>query len=202
MKKKIAIGQGDALMVVDMQNDFTLEDGALYVAGIEGEPVMLLVITHIKKLLEMPFEMVGASGDFHPIDHVEAKIFGPHCVKGTKGSEIFPGIFQKLSEKGAPLLIAKGENSNLISYSVATSNQWPEHIADLRRRGIKRVFLCGLAYTHCVGESARDYASQGFETYIVRDATRSVPPPYGDSAAMDKKLSLYGVKRIKIANLS
>ena len=49
-------------------------------------------------------------------------------------------------------------------------------LADLRGKGVTKLFVVGLAYDYCVGATAADGAKNGFKTYLVTDATRSVAP--------------------------
>lgn len=194
MAKNIIIaGGGDALTVIDLQNDFFHPTGRLYVSGVEGEVDAKEMLKRINSLVEMPFDWIACSRDKHPDDHIEFSIFGRHCPIMEEGSDL---VSELERPKSSWDLIEKGYDKDVISYSIVTSAGFPVHMKHLREKNIKRVFICGLAYTHCVGESAIAYASQGFETYVIRDATRSVSPPYGDPELMDKKLALYDVKLI------
>ncbi len=201
-KRKIVIGKEDALIVVDGQDDFIQNNGALYVAGVEGEQDNSYIIRNISQNLF--FRLFGHrtfTKDDHPEDHIEHQIFGKHCISGSDGQKLHVKLLFFVHQKMIDELIKKGQHPAVISYSVATSPQFPEHIANLRKKEIKRVFVVGWAYTHCVGESAIAYACQGFETYVIRDLTRSVPLPYGDPKKMKKKLALYGVKEIFLKDI-
>lgn len=201
-KKKIVIGQTDALIIVDGQDDFIQKDGALYVAGVSGENDNEYILSKItRELFYKPFGYKILTADKHPEVHVEHQIFGKHCVSRTNGQRLDIQLFVFNRQKMVDELIEKGQHPEIISYSIVTSPQFSEHIANLRKKDIKRVFLVGWAYTHCVGESAIAYANQGFETYVIRDLTRSVPPPYGDPKKMKKKLALYGVKEIFLMDI-
>jgi len=198
-KIKIVKGEGNALIVIDGQNDFTDPKGTLYVAGVEGESVTEKIISNIRVLKMHPFDHLATTEDKHPVQHVEHEIFGPHCVQDTWGQNYHPHLLEtyKLSDER----LVKGLDPNIFSYSICTSPQFAAHIATLRKKGIKKVFVVGWAFTHCVGESAIAYAAQGFETYVVRDATASVAPPYGDPEAMTQKLKLYGVKLVNYQDI-
>lgn len=205
LKDRIRVTSDDLLAIIDYQNDFAKKDGALYVKGVKGEPTMLQVFERLAQLLAM-FYCAIVSRDNHPAEgHAEYKIFGRHCVKDSKGAQLCQELENLLvghiNAANQVFDLPKGENPYLFSYSVATSPKFPELIEQMRESGIKRVFLCGLAYTHCVGESAIAFATQGFETYVVRNATCSVPPPHGDPDAMDQKLALYGVKLVRAQQL-
>lgn len=191
----IRIGATDALVVIDMQKDFGEKDGALYVKGVPGELSMPEVTHHCCELVEQSFGDKTGSLDVHQPGHIEETIFGPHVQEGKPGAEPLPELKEFYDRRYFEILV-KGLQKAVISHSVSTSPGWASHLSLLRRKGIKRIFLCGLAYTHCVGDSAIAYAQQGFEVYIVRDATRSVAPPYGDPELMKKKLALFGVTEI------
>lgn len=198
---KIVIGKKDALGVVDGQVDFVYPTGGLPVNGIPGEVSMEEAIGNILSVARCPFGYRFTTEDEHCKDHIEYQIYkGEHCGKGTSGQKYIPFLKPFYDECNENII--KGEDEHIIAYSVATSRDFVGHITRLRSRSTERVFLTGWAYTHCVGESAIAYASQGFETYVVRDATRSVPPPFGNPEVMDKKLALYGVKLISTSDIS
>jgi nicotinamidase/pyrazinamidase len=200
MSEMIVLGATDALVVVDMQNDFCEPDGALYVAGVPGEATMEVVITNTLALLDKPSGYRIATFDEHLPGHIEFSIYGPHVLRGTRGAEHVDMLLPE--EESFDALMYKGENLSVVSYSIATSRRFADMLVCMRGRGIKRVFLCGVAYTHCVGESAMAFAAQIFDTYVVRDATRSVPPPYGNPKAMKARLKLAGVKEITMADIA
>lgn len=200
-KTKVTIGPEDALTLIDGQNDFILPTGALFVVGVEGETKNNEIIRRICALWPKFKNWRVTTEDYHPPKnqahaqkHVEYAIFGSHCIVDTEGQKYHHGLMQLYKQADQNLL--KGMDPDIIAYSLATSQFFGDHISNLRRQQIKRVFVVGWAFTHCVGESAIAYATQGFETYVIRDLTRSVPPPYGDPETMLKKLELYGVKLI------
>ena len=196
-KFKIQKGKGFALAVIDMQRDF-LPGGELPVDGVKGEPTAEVLIQRINMLMTAPFDHVMLSRDVHPKDHIECLIIKPHCLLMSEGAELSKDL--RLPEVWEP--VTKGCESSLISYSIAMGLDFAQHIRTLRAKQIKIMLVCGLAYNFCVGGSAVDYAIQGFETYVIRDATRSVPPPYGpDPEEMDRKLEAFGVKLIKFEDL-
>lgn len=202
-REKIIIGKTDALIIIDGQIDFIREDGALYVAGVPGEKDNEYILFKIANdgLFFKPFGYRVLTEENHPEDHREHKIFGKHCIPGSVGQKLEFRLLFFVHQKMVDEVIQKGQSCAIISHSVATSQQFPLHIINLLKKGIKRVFVVGWAYTHCVGESAIAYACQGFETYVIRDLTRSVPPPYGDPVKMKKKLALYGVKEIYLKDI-
>jgi len=195
MGNSIKINQQDAFVLIDGQNDFIRKDGALYVAGVKGELANEEMIRKIVALFRRPFGHRTASKDKHPNKrHIEYGIYGKHCAKDTLGQQAHDDlryIYCAIDDE-----LEKGMRLALISHSAAFSPKFGKHIAALRQKKIKRIFLAGWAFTHCVGESAIAYAIQGFEVYVVRNLCRSVPPPYGNPQLMKRKLKDYGVKLI------
>lgn len=197
-KKWIKIGINEALIIVDMSVDFFRKNGKLYVSGVEGEVIHEKLVLNIGQLLQKPFDWVMPTRDWHPKDHAEYKIYGEHSEAFSPGAQIIPELEEAiLAHPGFTYIYNKGTDNRLIGYSVVFADGYAQLISELTHLGIKRIFLVGLAYTHCVGESAIDFARQSiFEVFVVRDATLSVAPPYGNPELMDKKLDCFGVKRV------
>lgn len=192
VREEMHIGATDALTTIDGNCDFTEEGGALYVKGIPGEADNDTVIQRIIQHHRLPFGYRAVTDEGHSDNHIETKMFGAHCVLGTPGQKIHPLL--KEVYLAADERLMKGMSPHIISHSIATSPQFDSHIGMLRSRNIKRVFMDGWAFTHCVGDGAMSYADQWFEVYIIRDATRSVPPPYGLPEVMVEKLRIWKVK--------
>lgn len=181
----------DALLVVDLQHDF-LPGGALAVR--EGDQIVAPVAR-----LAPAFETVVATQDFHPTGHVSfasthpgkkpfetialpfgtQELWPDHCVQGTRGAELHPG----LPDRAITLILRKGTRRRVDSYSAFRENVDREGkrpstglAAWLEARGLRRVFVCGLARDFCVRWSAVDAAAAGFEAYLLDDLTRAVFP--------------------------
>jgi nicotinamidase/pyrazinamidase len=174
-----------ALLLVDLQNDF-MPGGALEVK--EGDQVLPIV----NALLEMPFQVVIASKDWHPQDHISfasttgkkvgdtvevegnSQILWPdHCIQGTKGAKFYPGW--DVSKVNAVFL--KGVEVNVDSYSIFFDNC---HARDtgleeyLKKKGIHTVYIAGLATDYCVKYSALDAKQLGFHVNVVLDGCKGV----------------------------
>ncbi len=185
MTATIAVGEQDALLVIDVQNDF-LPGGALAVPN-GGEVVPL--VNRIASL----FKSVVITQDWHPdghssfaSSHVGAKPFQvtqapygaqtlwpDHCVQGSDGAALSDG----LDIDHAMLILRKGTNPEVDSYSAfveADGKTATGLAALLKARGIARVFLCGLATDFCVGFSALDARKAGFEAFVIEDACRAI----------------------------
>lgn len=190
----IPITPRDALIAVDMQNDF-LENGALGVH--EGHHTVPVVNT----ILPL-FSTVVFTRDWHPADHcsfsAEAQYrdgsWPTHGVKGTPGARFHPDL--RVPE-GA-LVVSKGTLPDREEYSgfQATGSDlagW------LRARGVLRLFLAGIATDYCVHFTALDGVREGFEVWVIEDAVRGVSP---DTTAQTwRELDAAGVRRIRSAEL-
>lgn len=159
----------DALLVVDVQRDFC-PGGALAIAG--GDEV----VEPLNGWLEHAARagaVVVASRDWHPRGHVSFEERGgpwpEHCVQHSPGAALHPG----LRLPPGTVLLSKGEDPDRDAYSAFDGTG----LGDLlRSRGVKRVFVGGLAEDVCVRASVLDALDEGFETHLIVEATRPVDP--------------------------
>jgi nicotinamidase/pyrazinamidase len=115
-------------------------------------------------------------------------------VQNTPGAGFHPA----LDIPHAELILRKGFRPDIDSYSAFLENDHftPTGLAGyLRERGLKRLFLCGLAYDFCVRFSAIDGTALDFECIVIEDATRAVGLP-GSVDATDLAFNEAGVQRI------
>ena len=175
----------DVLLVVDVQGDF-LPGGNLAVP--DGDAV----IAPVNRLGAL-FGHVLLTQDWHPPGHVSFAASHPgrapfdtvelsygrqvlwptHCVQGTPGAALAAGLDLPRAE----LVIRKGFRGSVDSYSAFTEadRRTPTGLAGyLRERGLRRLFLAGLATDYCVAWSAMDAASAGFEAWVIEDACRGI----------------------------
>jgi nicotinamidase/pyrazinamidase len=178
-------GSNDALLVVDVQNDF-MPGGALAVA--RGDEVVPVV-----NRLATGFEHVVLTQDWHPLNHVsfadnyagrepfetfvlpygEQVLWPVHCVQGTAGAALHSG----LDVMHARLVIRKGYRRDIDSYSafVEADRKTPTGLVGyLRESGVTRVWCCGLATDYCVAWTALDARAAGFEAVVIEDACRAI----------------------------
>lgn len=176
----------DALIVVDVQNDF-LPGGALPVAtGLEVIPVINGLI--------LRFRHVFFTRDWHPTAHVSFSEFPeyvdqswpPHCLADTPGAM----LHEELKLPDQPHIINKGTDPNREAYSGFEGTRLE---ADLRELGIKRVFICGLATEYCVKNTALDAVRRGFQTYVIEDGVRGINHPDGTQQAAVAEMKGEGV---------
>jgi nicotinamidase/pyrazinamidase len=184
----INLGPQDALLVIDLQNDF-MPGGVL--AVVDGNAIVPLINSLVTK-----FDHVILTQDWHPTQHISfvnthsnkqpyetiQAPYGPqilwpkHCVQQTEGAAFHP----ELDTPHAELILRKGFRRDIDSYSAFLENdhRTPTGLAGyLRERNLHRLFFCGLAYDFCVRHSALDGKALGFETIIIEDATRPVNLP-------------------------
>ncbi|MFT8515573.1 MAG: nicotinamidase [Acetobacter persici] len=164
-------GPSDALLIIDVQNDF-LPGGALAVP--DGDAVLPV----IRQLTHLPLGLIITSQDWHPAQHVSFKTatpagpWPPHCVAGTQGA----ALTADLTVPADTVAVFKGAQTDQDSYSAfgGADAQGVSLAALLQRHGINRVFLCGLALDYCVQASALDARKAGLETVVLTDACRGI----------------------------
>ena len=175
----------DVLLIIDVQNDFC-PGGALAVA--DGDAVVPVI-----NRLAQRFDHVVLTQDWHPPVHSsfatshagsapfetiampygQQTLWPDHCVQGTPGAAFHP---QLMTEK-AELVIRKGFRAAIDSYSAFFENDrtTPTGLSGyLRERGLKRIFMVGLATDYCVNYSALDARRLGFDTVVVGSACRAI----------------------------
>jgi len=204
-------GPKDALIVVDVQNCF-VTGGTLPVA--KGEDVVPVI-----NRLAKAFDNIVLTQDWHTPGHASfastypgkkpfettrlaygTQVLWPdHCVQGTQDA----ALFKDLDLPKAQMIVRKGYHQNVDSYSafLEADRKTPTGLeAYLKQRGIRRVFIVGLATDFCVAWSALDARKLGFETYVIEDATRAIDLN-GSLAAAWKQMTARGVKRIQSSDV-
>ncbi|MGB6869223.1 MAG: bifunctional nicotinamidase/pyrazinamidase [Acidobacteriaceae bacterium] len=199
----------DALIVVDVQNDFC-PGGALPVP--EGDAVIPVILAIAGR-----FEHILLTQDWHPRDHCSfasshvgrkpfdldpvsgERLWPDHCVQGTHGA----AIHAALQLPRAELILRKGFRQKVDSYSAFFEN---DHTTPTgldgyaEESGFRRFFLAGLAFDFCVGFSALDARRCGYEAVVIRDACRGIDAD-GSVAAMEAQLARAGVGLMSSRNL-
>ena len=196
----------DVLLVVDVQNGF-VPGGNLPVK--DGDQVVPLV-----NRLARAFEHVVLTQDWHTPGHISfasshpgkkpfetvALPYGPqvlwpdHCVQGTADADLHPA----LDVPHAELIIRKGYRKHIDSYSAfnEADGKTPTGLTGyLRERGLKKVYLVGLATDFCVAWSALDARKAGFEAAVIEDATRGIDAG-GSLAKSWQDMTAAGVQRL------
>jgi nicotinamidase/pyrazinamidase len=211
MPGRVEVLASDALIGIDVQNDFC-PGGALAVP--RGDEVVPVI-----NRLAGRFRHVVLTQDWHPKAHVsfasshpgrqpfetiqvaygEQVLWPDHCIPGTRGAEFHPG----LDTRPAALVVRKGNDPAIDSYSALYEN---DHRTStglagyLRERGVRRLFLAGLATDFCVQYSALDALREGFEVFVVEDGVRGIDLD-GSLAAAWTRMAEEGVRRVREADL-
>jgi nicotinamidase/pyrazinamidase len=201
-----------ALIVVDVQNDF-LPGGALAVP--RGDEVVV-VANRVAPL----FELVVATQDWHPPNHVsfadnhrhavpgdvidadgvQQELWPVHCVQGTQGA----ALAARLDFGHRVHVIRKGTDQNIDSYSAFFDNAHGSAtgLEDfLLAAGVRQLFLLGLATEYCVKYSALDALRLGFAVWIIVDGCRGIDTRPGDVTNALEDLRDKGARLVQSAEL-
>ena len=117
-----------------------------------------------------------------------------HCVQGSKGAEYHPDLLRADTD----IEVLKGQDKMIETYSAFSGAGYNTGLADiLRAKQITKVYCVGLVYDYCVGYTAESAFKEGFETFIIPQATRSSFPE--SEAKMKAKLT--GIKEINLQQL-
>lgn len=182
----------DALVIVDVQNDFC-PGGALGVK--DGDQVVPIVNRYAEKFAARG-AAVFASRDWHPERTKHFKAYGgvwpPHCVQGTSGADFHPAL--KLPADTT--VVSKGMDPDSDAYSCfqAETEDGMPFIATLAERGIQRLFIGGLATDYCVKSTALDALKESFEVVVLEDASRAVDVSPGDGARALEEMRAAGAR--------
>ncbi|MFW9880425.1 MAG: bifunctional nicotinamidase/pyrazinamidase [Candidatus Thorarchaeota archaeon] len=210
-EKNIKIKKVDALIIVDMQNDFMpggslpVEEGDLIVEG----------INHIAKIFKKSKSIIILTQDWHPQNHASFAsnhpgknpgdefrsndgAIGPvlwpdHCVQDSLGAEFHKDLKIDLADK----IIRKGMNPNVDSYSGFRDNDKKSETGlrkYLNSKNIKRIFVCGLALDYCCYYTAMDGLEFGYKTYFLIDLTRGVDIPEDNIKNAVKSMKNVGIQ--------
>lgn len=201
-----------ALLIVDMQNDF-MDDGPLAVPG------ALALVPLINQLLPY-FGAIIASKDWHPCDHqsfaannpprkvgdiidlngIAHTLWSIHCVQGSYGAQIVDGLDGDKFDH----TVFKGNDPSIDSYSAFFDNGHQRSTGldeELKRRGIKELFICGVATDYCVKWSALDACALGYKVFVIEDACKGIDLKPGDTAQAIDEMKAAGIRFISSTSI-
>ncbi|MFW5805223.1 MAG: bifunctional nicotinamidase/pyrazinamidase [Bacteroidales bacterium] len=190
------------LLIVDVQNDF-MQGGALEVPDADS-------IVPVINDMQNKFDLVVATQDWHPPSHksfatnhpdkepltkitwkgIEQMLWPDHCVQGTSGADFFP----LLNTTPVETIFRKGIDEDYDSYSGFYDNG---HKKDtglagyLKARGVKDLYVCGLAADVCVYYTLLDAVDSGFSVTLILDGTKALDK--GNFSEQQKQLKQKGV---------
>jgi nicotinamidase/pyrazinamidase len=178
-----SLGPGDALLVVDVQNDF-LPGGALGVRG--GDEVIPRLNEYVALFHRLGLPII-ASRDWHPPDHCSFHARGGpwpvHCVAGTPGAAFASALVLPPGVE----VVSKAVDPDRDAYSAFDGTDLHER---LRRAGVRRLFVGGFATDYCVRWTVQDALGYGYQAVVLVDAVRAV-----DVSAGDGRRALRAVQR-------
>ena len=176
---------GDALIIVDVQNDF-LPGGALAVP--QGDEVVSVLKRYAALFATLGLP-VFATRDWHPRNHCSFRERGgpwpAHCVAGTQGAQFAAGL--KLPSGARVVSKATTPEQDAYSGFAATDLD-----AMLRQENVHRVFVGGLATDYCVLNTVRDARVLGYEVVLLQDAIRAVDVKPGDGLRAQEEMKRLG----------
>ncbi|EFC36219.1 predicted protein [Naegleria gruberi] len=176
-----------ALIIVDVQNDF-LEGGSL---AVDNANDVIEVFNNIRQSVN--WDLIVLTQDFHPRNHIsfavnhdmpvmstkimedgtEQIMWPVHCVQGTRGAEFHPDLIVEDDD----IVVEKGCNTNVDSYSGFFDNN-KKHQTKLdeilKSHGITDTYIAGVALDVCVKYTSLDSVSLGYNTFLIKDASRGV----------------------------
>lgn len=163
----VTLGSGDALVLVDVQNDF-LPGGSLAVPmGNRIIPILnrYIALFHIHNL------HIFATRDWHPSDHSSFLEQGgqwpPHCIASTPGAA-FPTSLELPSDTQ---ILSKATKREKDAYSGFEDTQLDTL---LKSSGIRRVFIGGIATEYCVLNTVKNALQYDYVTFVLEDAIRAI----------------------------
>ncbi len=193
---KVKLTERDALIVVDMQKDF-MPGGALPVP--EGDKIIPVLNEYIK-LFESKGLPVFFTRDWHPENHISFKghggVWPPHCVQNTEGAKFHEELYIPADNK---FIISKGTSPDFDAYSGFQGTVLEDL---LRERGIKRVFVGGVATDYCVKNTVIGALNLGFSAFVLGDAVKGVDVRPGDSERALEEMLLRGAVVVRKEDLT
>jgi nicotinamidase/pyrazinamidase len=184
----------DAIVVVDVQNDFCT-GGALAVEDADA------IVPVINRLIDK-FKHIVLTRDWHPENHVSFSdspqfvdgSWPKHCVQDTPGASFHKDLVFPCDVE----VVSKGTDPAKEAYS-DFDDTGLEKI--LRGEGVTRIIVCGLATDYCVKATALDGIERGFEVVLVEDACRGVDNPKGTAAAALREMQTAGVTVVRSGDI-
>jgi len=190
-----SLQQGDALIVVDVQNDF-LPGGALGVS--DGDGVLAPLNRCIEEFGRQHLP-VFATRDWHPAAHCSFREQGgpwpAHCVAGTKGAE-FPSDLRLPADVR---VISKATRVEPDAHSGFAGTDLVQQLTDA---GCRRVFIGGLATDYCVHATVLDACKAGFAVIVLTDAVRAVNVRPGDDARALAEMKASGAEIARVEHIT
>lgn len=181
---------GDALVIVDMQNDFVI--GSLAVPG--GAEVIPVLNRYIDTFTRQHLPVI-ATRDWHPKSHRSFResggVWPAHCVAASAGAAFVPA----LALPPNAIVISKGTQANREAYS---GFEGTDLDLQLRGLGISRLFVGGLATDYCVLNTVLGARRLGYDVFLLADAIRAVNLGAEDGSRAETEMQRAGAAAVRI----
>jgi len=173
-----ALREGDAIIAVDVQNDFCPEGSLPIKNGNDVIPILNEWFTSATRTRVL----IYASRDWHPANHPsfvsEGGHWPPHCLQDSDGASFHPD----LNLPDDAIIVTKGTRFDKDQYSAFDETGLA---VELIKRRVHRVWVGGLALDVCVRATALDACEQGLEVHLIKAATKPVTPEGGSKAIVE-----------------
>lgn len=183
----------DALLIIDVQNDFC-PGGALAVR--DGDWVVPVLNRYIEKFRAAKLPIL-VTRDWHPEKTRHFKAYGGlwpvHCVQGSPGAEFHPNL--ALPREAVVISAGIGPDEEGYSGFDGVDSAGERLVDVLRELGVQRLFVGGLATDYCVKHTVLDALKNGFQVVLVEDAVRGVNLQPEDSARAVQEMIQAGAER-------
>jgi nicotinamidase/pyrazinamidase len=184
---------GDALLIVDVQNDF-LPGGTL---GVKGGDEILPILRGYINLFQSHSLPIFLSQDWHPPNHSsfrEQGGFWPvHCVAGSTGA--LPPSSLPVPETA--IIVHKAILPDNDAYSAFQDTHLHQH---LQAAGIGRLFIGGLAMEYCVLNTVIDARVNGYHVCLLTDAIKAVNVAWDDGRKAEEAMLRLGAIPTRLEN--
>ena len=182
-EKRLNIGPNDALVVVDVQNDFC--PGGT--AAVEDGDAVARKLSDVALNFRTKDGRIFATQDWHPTSHnsfaENGGIWPAHCVRGTEGA----GFHHDLKLPIGSSIVRKGQEPRSEAYSGFDGTTLDSH---LKRLEIKRIFVGGLSTEYAVQHTVYDALQRGYSAFVITDAISAINAnPDDDTRALDSMLA-------------
>ncbi len=161
----IPLQSGDALILVDIQNDF-LPGGSLPAS--RGNEI-IAPVNHLIHVFHSKGLPIFLSRDWHPANHCSFRANGgkwpPHCISGTYGATLSADLKVTKNAK----VISKGTETKTESYSCFDQTRLHDQLQGLDSF---RLFIAGLHTEYGIENAVKDALFLGYRVFLVKDAVR------------------------------
>lgn len=194
-KANLKPAEGDALIMVDVQNDF-LPGGNL---GVPDGDAVLPVMNRYLELFRRTGLPIYATRDWHPENHCSFEAQGgpwpPHCIAESEGA-----AFAKDLRMGEDVdVISKATTVGKDAYSGFEGTDLARR---LRKQKVNRLFIGGLATDYCVLNTVKDALREGFQVLLLEDGIRGVDVNPGDSEKAMEEMHALGARSIRLEDVA